>query len=75
MDADRQTLDAATLLTQAQSSLLGAGVALVRALGGGWEQELNLQISYRFKNSCQADEDFLFYNLSVNQIFVFFNTN
>ena len=58
VDADRQTLDAATLLTQAQSSLLGAGVALVRALGGGWEQELNLQISYRFKNTCQAAEDF-----------------
>ena len=37
VDADRQTLDAATLLTQAQSNLLGASVALVRALGGGWE--------------------------------------
>ena len=37
VDADRQTLDAATLLTQAQSHLLGASVALVRALGGGWE--------------------------------------
>lgn len=37
VDADRQTLDAATLLTQAQSNLLGANVALVRALGGGWE--------------------------------------
>ena len=37
VDADRQTLDAATLLTQAQSNLLGASVGLVRALGGGWE--------------------------------------
>ena len=37
VDADRQTLDAATLLTQAQSNQLGASVALVRALGGGWE--------------------------------------
>lgn len=37
VDADRQTLDAATLLTQAQSNLLGASVALVRALGGGWQ--------------------------------------
>ncbi|MBD2720678.1 efflux transporter outer membrane subunit [Hymenobacter armeniacus] len=37
VDADRQTLDAATLLTQAQSNLLGASIALVRALGGGWE--------------------------------------
>ena len=37
VDADRQTLDAGTLLTQAQSNLLGASVALVRALGGGWE--------------------------------------
>ena len=37
VDADRQTLDAATLLTQAQGNLLGASVALVRALGGGWE--------------------------------------
>ena len=37
VDADRQTLDAATLLTQAQSNLLGASVTLVRALGGGWQ--------------------------------------
>jgi len=37
VDADRQTLNAGTLLTQAQSNLLGASVALVRALGGGWE--------------------------------------
>ena len=37
VDADRQTLEAATLLTQAQSNLLSASVALVRALGGGWE--------------------------------------
>ena len=37
VDADRQTLDAATVLTQAQSNLLGASIALVRALGGGWE--------------------------------------
>jgi len=37
VDADRQNLDAATLLTQTQSDLLAATVALVRALGGGWE--------------------------------------
>ena len=37
VDADRQTLDAATLLTQAQSNLLGASVTLIRALGGGWQ--------------------------------------
>ena len=35
--ADRQTLDAATLLAQTQGNLLTATVALVRALGGGWE--------------------------------------
>lgn len=37
VDADRQTLAAATLLTQTQANLLTATVALVRALGGGWE--------------------------------------
>ncbi len=37
VDADRQTLDAATLLAQTQSNLLTATVGLVRALGGGWE--------------------------------------
>lgn len=37
VDADRQTLAAATLLTQTQGNLLTATVALVRALGGGWE--------------------------------------
>lgn len=37
VDANRQTLDSATLLLQAQGDLLAATVALVRALGGGWE--------------------------------------
>lgn len=37
VDANRQTLDSATLLIEAQGDLLAATVALVRALGGGWE--------------------------------------
>ena len=37
VDADRQTLDAARLLVQTQTTQLRAAVALVRALGGGWQ--------------------------------------
>jgi outer membrane protein, multidrug efflux system len=37
VDADRQTLDAARLLVQAQASQLTYTVQLVRALGGSWE--------------------------------------
>ena len=37
VDADRQTLDAARLLVQTQTTRLRAAVALVRALGGGWQ--------------------------------------
>ncbi|GAA4504434.1 efflux transporter outer membrane subunit [Hymenobacter ginsengisoli] len=38
VDADRQTLDAARLVVQTQTTQLRAAVALVRALGGGWQQ-------------------------------------
>ena len=37
VDADRQTLDAARLVVQTQATQLRAAVALVRALGGGWQ--------------------------------------
>jgi len=37
VDADRQTLDAARLVAQTQATQLRAAVALVRALGGGWQ--------------------------------------
>ena len=37
VDADRQTLDASRLLVQTQTTQLRAAVALVRALGGGWQ--------------------------------------
>ncbi|MBC8082701.1 MAG: efflux transporter outer membrane subunit [Hymenobacter sp.] len=37
VDADRQTLDAARLLVQAQGNQLSYTVQLIRALGGGWE--------------------------------------
>jgi len=37
VDADRQTLDAARLVVQTQTTQLRAAVALVRALGGGWQ--------------------------------------
>jgi multidrug efflux system outer membrane protein len=37
VDADRQTLDAARLVVQTQTAQLRAAVALVRALGGGWQ--------------------------------------
>jgi multidrug efflux system outer membrane protein len=38
VDADRQTLDAARLVVQTQTTQLRAAVALVRALGGGWQE-------------------------------------
>jgi multidrug efflux system outer membrane protein len=38
VDADRQTLDASRLVVQTQTIQLRAAVALVRALGGGWQQ-------------------------------------
>ncbi len=37
VDADRQTLDAARLVVQTQTTQLRAAVQLVRALGGGWQ--------------------------------------
>jgi multidrug efflux system outer membrane protein len=37
VDADRQTLEASRLLVQTQTTQLRAAVALVRALGGGWQ--------------------------------------
>ncbi|MFD1470550.1 TolC family protein [Hymenobacter caeli] len=37
VDADRQTLDASRLVVQTQTTQLRAAVALVRALGGGWQ--------------------------------------
>ncbi|RZK14295.1 MAG: RND transporter, partial [Hymenobacter sp.] len=37
VDADRQTLDAARLLVQTQTTQLRAAVQLVRVLGGGWQ--------------------------------------
>jgi multidrug efflux system outer membrane protein len=37
VDADRQTLDAARLVVQTQTTQLRAAVQLVRTLGGGWQ--------------------------------------
>jgi multidrug efflux system outer membrane protein len=37
VDADRQTLDAARLVVQTQTTQLRAAVQLIRTLGGGWQ--------------------------------------